>query len=100
MDAQDCEITDDDYPAVPYDDESFHADAGDIILADDVETNAKLRKQLTTALFWYEHMISKGEDKIVEFDRAVNIGQMATDIGMMIIKNAINNGYTSARLGK
>ena len=93
-------VTDEDYPPIKHTAESFHMDAGDIILADDVETNDLLRHKLSRTLGWLESMRDMpGSSLESELIASQLLQGYLNDIGRMILVNAVKNGYTKAKLG-
>ena len=93
-------VTDEDYPPIKHTAESFHMDAGDIILADDVETNDLLRKRLSRTLGWIEQMEHMSTGSLdVELGASQLLQSYITDIGRLVLCNVVKNGYTKAKLG-
>ena len=92
-------ITDEDYPPVIYTADYFHADAGEIILSDDIKENNALRHEIARAI---NHLDGQKEDYMslaFEAKRTAWIAQHLMTIGQMIVTNTIKNGYTAEQLG-
>jgi hypothetical protein len=79
--------------------DSFHADAGDIILSDDITDNNELRHEITRAIKHLDNQKEGYMSTAFEAKRAAWIAQHLMTIGQMVVTNTINNGYTAEQLG-
>ena len=94
-------ISDEDYPPIRHTAESFHMDAGDIILADDVETNDNLRHAISKTLGWLESLEHGPSEPNLnsELIGSQLLQSFISDIGRLVLVNVVKNGYTKAKLG-
>ena len=94
-------VTDEDYPPIKHTAESFHMDAGDIILADDVSTNDTLRFAIGRALGNLERLEDTPTGPTLNselIESQILLGSI-TNIGRLVLCNVVKNGYTKAKLG-
>ena len=97
------EVSDADYQKTPHTAESFHSDGADIILADTVEDNDRLRMDVGNGLYWLDRVLhgprtSKKTDPM-DVDRIRYLNEHALQIGMRILFNAQANGHDANSLG-
>lgn len=72
----------------------FQNDAGDIVLADNIEDSEKLRRALINALYWVER---GPEDSPIFY--AERIRTTIYEVGKRIVLQTMKNGYSIKNLG-